>query len=41
MPTKYDRTDFLGALFEERYLSRGNFILVRKTTDLRRTGEVS
>jgi len=41
MPTKYDRTDFLDALFEERYLSSGNFILVRKTTDLGRTGEVS
>jgi len=41
MPTKYDRTDFLDALFEERYLSSGSFILVRKTTDLGRTGEVS
>jgi hypothetical protein len=41
MPTKYDRTDFLEALFEERYLSGGNFILVRKTKDLGRTGEIS
>gem|GEM_PF-5904468 len=41
MPTKYDRADFLEALFEEQYLKSGNFILVRKTTDLRRAGEVS
>jgi len=41
MPTKYDRTDFLEALFEEQYLKSGNFILVRKTKDLGRTGEVS
>jgi hypothetical protein len=41
MPTEYDRTDFLEALFEEQYLRSGNFILVRKTKDLGRTGEVS
>jgi hypothetical protein len=41
MPTKYDRTDFLEALFEEQYLRSGNFILVRKTKDLGRTGDVS
>jgi hypothetical protein len=41
MHPKYDRADFLDALFEELYQRSGNFILVRKTKDLGRTGELS
>ncbi len=41
MVQEYDRTDFLEALFDEGQLKRGNFILVRKTRDLGRTGELS
>lgn len=40
MAQKFDRMDFLEALFEQYYESSGNFIIVKTTAKLERPGEI-
>lgn len=41
MKRRYNRLDFLEALFEDYYRRQGNFILVRKTVNPKRAGDFS